>query len=421
MQSKARHSDRSGSALLIVLGAAMLVALLGLAGLMALRIQRRVVEDSVDSTRARAYAQAAVEVGLMRIADDENWRTTYTDGVWVADQPLGDGTFTLEGHDPLDGDLADDETDEIVLTGIGVQGAARQKTLVRLVPQLRGVGALETSLFAAQTLTITTSIVQSDGVIGANGDVTASGSTVAADVESGGSISGSTYNGGQTSGLDPRTMPPDAALSPYTATGVFIDVTNLPASSSTRYLRDLVLSPNSNPYGAAHAQGIYIIDCQGNEVVVSNVRIVGTLVLLNVHPTLGAKVADSVNWTASVSNYPALLVDGKLTLGCTQAPLDEATLTVNFNPAGTPYLGAEDSDTADTYSSAVEGLIYASGDIDVTNYPAVKGSVVAGGAMLVNGQLDLVYDDVYLTNPPPGFLDRTKLTVAPGSWSRDVD
>lgn len=399
----------------------MIVALLGLVGLMSLRIQRRVVEDTVDTAEARVAAQAAIEVGLMRIAKDDDWRTTYADGVWISDQSLGEGTFTLEGHDPVDGDLADDDTDDIVLTGIGVKGDARQKMQVRLIPELRGVEALETSLFAAGTMTLTAATVQSDGILGANAAVTASSATVNANVESGTTISGSTYNGDQTAGYDNRTVPPDSVSSPYSASGVFIDVSLLPASSGNRYLRDLVLSPNSNPYGAAHAQGVYVIDCQSTKIVISNVRIVGTLVLLNCHPNTPVEIADSVNWATGVSNYPALVIDGHLNLAFTQNPLDESTVPVNYNPAGTPYNAAADSDTVDTYPSAIQGLVYAAGNITVSNHPAVEGAVVSGGNVVVTGQLDLVYDDIYLTNPPPGFLDKTKLTISPGSWSKDVD
>jgi hypothetical protein len=412
---------RRGSALLLVVGAAMIVALLGLAGLMSLRIQRRVVENTVDTAEARVAAQAAVEVGLMRIDGDENWRTNYPDGVWISNETVGACTFTLEGHDPLDGDLADDDTEDLVLTGIGVKGAARQKMQVRLIQQIRGVEALEASLFAVGTMNISSATVQSDGILGANDDVAASGATVNADIESGATITGGTYNGSQTGDLDVRTVPPDSVFSPYTSSGVFIDITMLPSLSGNRYLQDLVLSPNSNPYGAVHGQGVYVIDCQSTLLVISNVRIVGTLVLLNVNSTLGVEVADSVNWEAAVANYPALMVDGHLHLDYTQSLLDETATSANYNPAGTPYNSIEDGDTSDSYPSAIRGLIYASGNISTSNHPSVDGSVVAGADITVSDQLDLVYDDIYLTNPPPGFLDKTNLKISAGSWSKDVD
>jgi hypothetical protein len=412
---------RRGSALLLVVGAAMIVALLGLAGLMSLRIQRRVVENTADTAEARVAAQAAIEVGLMRIDGDEDWRTNYPDGVWISNESVGQGTFTLEGHDPVDGDLADDDTEDLVLTGIGVKGAARQKIQVRLIQQIRGVEALEASLFAAGTMTISSATVQSDGILGANADVTATGATVNADVESAATITGGTYNGSQTGEVDARTVPPDSVFSPYSASGVFIDVTLLPSLSGDRYLQDLVLSPNSNPFGAVNGQGVYVIDCQSTKLVISNVRIVGTLILLNVNSTLGVEVADSVNWQAAVSNYPALMVAGHLHLDYTQSLLDEVATSVNYNPAGTPYVSIADGDTSDSYPSAIHGLIYAAGNISTLNHPSVEGCVVSGGNIVVNGQLDVVYDDLYLTNPPPGFLDRTNLKISPGSWSKDVD
>jgi hypothetical protein len=413
------RAARRGSAYLVVIGAAMLVALLGLSSLMALRIQRRVVEDAVDAAQARAYAQAAIEVGMSRIADDADWRTNYTHGVWITDQPLGEGSFTLEGRDDGDGDLADDDTDELVLTGIGVKGRARQKTQVRLVPELRGVGALEAALFAGGSLTFTGAAVQSDGLLVSNGSVTAGSSTVGGDVEASATISGSTYNGSQTAGVDERSAPAGSVFTPYSTSGASIPISSLPVVNGFRTLENVVLSPASNPYGAAQAQGIYVIDCQSASVCVRNLRIVGTLVLLNAGDN--SKLTDSVHWDAAVANYPALLVDGAFSVEMSGTALSEAALGANFNPAGTAWEGQSDIDTEDSYPSRIKGLAYIGGDSQFTTSPTFEGVVVVAGAAQVSGTLSLIYSDDYLTNPPPGFLDKTLLTVAPGSWSKDVD
>jgi hypothetical protein len=418
-EMKRARASRRGSAYLIVLGAALLVALLGLSSLMALRIQRQMVEDAVDAAEARAYAQSAIEVGLSRIAADGDWRTTFSDGVWIADQPLGEGTFTLEGHDPADGDLADDDTDDLLLVGIGLKGRARQKMLVRLVPELRGVAALEAALFSGGQLTISNATINSDGLLASNAQVSSGSSAINADVESAGAINGSGYNGSTTTAVDARTTSDDTSFSPYAAAGTSIPISSIPVVSSVRTIENVVLSAGTNPYGTANGQGLYVIDCQAQSLTIRNARIAGTLVLLNAGTS--SKIEQSVNWETAVANYPALMVQGPFLIDMSATALSEAALGVNYNPAGAEYQGASDSDTVDSYPSQIRGLVFISGNASFSTDNTIDGAVLALGSTDVTGQLTLMYDDIYLTNPPPGFLDRTRLTISPGSWSKDVD
>jgi len=104
----------------MVLGVAMCVSVIGLSALMAVRIERRSQRGVSNFAMARAHAQTAIEMGYFLIQDDPDWRTKRTSGVWVTDQPVGEGTFTLEVTDPDDGDLAVEPNNYIVLTGTGV-------------------------------------------------------------------------------------------------------------------------------------------------------------------------------------------------------------------------------------------------------------------------------------------------------------
>jgi hypothetical protein len=108
----------------------MCVIVIGASALMAVRIERRSVEGVTDFARARLYAQSAIEKGYFWIRDDPAWRDNRPDGMWVADKPIGDGTFTLEVIDPDDDDLATEPNNFIVMTGTGIQGEARYKLQV---------------------------------------------------------------------------------------------------------------------------------------------------------------------------------------------------------------------------------------------------------------------------------------------------
>ncbi len=110
----------------------MTVAVIGLAALMALRIEHRTVETGGDFAQARIYAQSAIEMGFFWIADDPNWRQNRpTTGVWVVDRPIGNGTFTLEAYDT-------EPNNSIILIGTGMQDEARYKLQVTVIPEKGG-------------------------------------------------------------------------------------------------------------------------------------------------------------------------------------------------------------------------------------------------------------------------------------------
>ncbi len=104
----------------------MTVAVIGIAALMALRIEHRTVETSADFAQTRLYAQSAIEMGFFWIADDPDWRSNLpTTGV------IGNGTFTLEASDP-------EPNNSFVLIGTGMQGEARYKLQVTVQPDNGG-------------------------------------------------------------------------------------------------------------------------------------------------------------------------------------------------------------------------------------------------------------------------------------------
>ena len=126
-----------------------------------------------------------------------------------------------------------------------------------------------------------------------------------------------------------------------------------------------------------------------------------------------------MNWEPAVPNYPALLVSGNIEISITAGVLYESNASGSYNPFGTPYEGfavTEDTDTADTYPSVIKGLVYVSGNLQMRNHPVIDGVVVIGGSLVDARDLTLTYQPTLLTNPPPGFADRPRLELAPGSW-----
>lgn len=574
---------RRGTIYVLVLLSSLVVAAIGLSSLQLIRLQSRTAGDNADFIAARCYARAALEIGMLRIRNDPFWRRNFGNGAWLVNQSIGTGTFSLSAVDPIDGDVTIGDNHPVILTGIGMQGAAAFKTSARLEVGPRVGSCLELSMISGDDTNITSAILTSNQSIGVNGDISSVlGSTVSADVEAYGSISGSTYTKTRNQTTATLDMPnPSTALNYYLSNGSTISysalqlwvqsqsLTNrsfesnlsgwyaktncvlqrnllianaglasmsvtgrslssdvaaqdlvlsalnngnkyrlsmpiLPTANGTAraaltvestgdgtqtfmtpsftlaknglglytwvdlngditptwtgtltkatvsiwistnndyyidnvsmidttypggdYVLDKqLLSPSVNPYGAPDAEGIYIINCSGRDVVIGRSRIVGTLVFID--PGINTAIQDSVTWEPAVYNYPALLTNNDVTIKLNSAGLSEANIGINLNPPGTPYPfigGTANATIADSYPSKITGLIYSTTDLAFANSSNITGVVITDDDISVNAtSLTLQYANIYLNDPPPGFDSGTiTMKVIPGTWQRTVD
>ncbi len=424
MTNRNRHHrrQRAGSVYVAVLGVAMIVAVIAIGAITVQRVVRKMAQQSLDMAQARDYAIAAIEIGQLRVKSDSQWRTTFPNGVWETAQVIGTGTYTLEGTDPADGDLTDDPMDPIRLVGIGRNSSARQKVATTFQPTVFGMTCLEVAAIGA-SVSLDDANVDCDQIICSNDGMSATSAAVQSDVEAVGAIWGWSYLGSSTSGVPARTMPDGSVFDYYTANGTQIAFSSLvDKKKRTRALTNVVLSPNANPYGADHvnAMGIYVIDCGGDNLVIRDCRILGTLVVLNAGSK--SRVERAVNWSAAIANFPALLVQGPFELRHERAiVLAEANAGgVNFNPPGTPYEGSEDTDTTDQYPTEINGLVYVSENVKWKKTANVTGAVVCGAFLQLSGDLLISYRSTYLNDPPPGFRTTILIPIA-GSWQQIVD
>ncbi|XAM00380.1 LamG domain-containing protein [Phycisphaeraceae bacterium D3-23] len=104
-------------------GAAMLLVVIALAvaAILALSFMRSsgptmAVASNIDrQAKVRAVAEAGLEFAIEYVKENDNWRATQPNGLWLADQPLNGGTFSVYGTDD-DGDLNDDAGDTLNLS-----------------------------------------------------------------------------------------------------------------------------------------------------------------------------------------------------------------------------------------------------------------------------------------------------------------
>jgi hypothetical protein len=187
---------RTGGVYIAVLGTAMIISLLGLAALTAQRIQNRVVTASADIRQAQLNANTAVELAILAMSDEDNWRTVRPNGNWFTNRATTIGTCTANVTDPIDGNLAGNSTDPVVVLGIGYSGDAEQRVKVTVDAFAEPLTSLRSAVAAGDTIDLQGDTLRTGGLITAN-TMSATSAQVYGSVEAV-SVSGSTYNGTTT-------------------------------------------------------------------------------------------------------------------------------------------------------------------------------------------------------------------------------
>lgn len=410
-------STRRGSAYIIVLGTALMVSVMGLAALTAVRVEQLGAKGGVDFTEARQLARSAVELGMLEIEENPDWRTDQPQGAWITNETLGRGTFSLEVADPNDDDFTSGANDYIVMKGTGVVGDARFVLSVELVPfGPAGSDCLQYAVQTGERIYNHESIV-TDAPLSANLNI-GNYDYIDGDVRAAGFV----WNNGTITGtieeyVEEQEMPSPNLYTEYLARATVINRMDLPGDDT---LKELLLTPKHNPYGAPNAEGIYLIDCQYHDITVKDVRIVGTVVFIN-SGTKKVKLDGGILWEPAAPNLPAMLTDGIFEWDI-ESIIKESDAHTNLNPVGTPYEGTEDADQTDIYSSVIKGLCYAVGLIEIKKPIDVEGIIITNYRLEVDGDLNLTHDPRLFDDPPPGFerADRPMKALA-GSFKQVVD
>ncbi|HMO86262.1 MAG TPA: hypothetical protein PKC18_15215 [Lacipirellulaceae bacterium] len=409
--------SRTGVVYVAVLGVAMIIALLGLAAVHISRVETRAMAGAEQIAHAQLLSASAVELALARIAIDANWRSTYSSGVEVPSATwttLGNGSVRFALVDP-DGSLSDDPRDGITIRGIGRFADAIQVVAVDALPAGTPLTSLAVALHSDGNLT-NSAAMTCDHIVSSNGSINTPTGSIAGTGWAVGSIVGNVTTK-YANQAPARQMPDaDAVWQHYLSTGTRISIGAI-AGNRIEYV---VMSPGNNPFGATNPQGIYVVDCQGQNLTISNCRMHATLVVINAGSVV---LRNRINWHPPTPNYPALMVQGTLEMAWDgNQSLTETTLVplalVNYNPPGSPYEGMEDSDVLDSYPGVINGLVYVSGNLTITQPLKLFGAIIAGGTTSVSASATLNYNSVHAAAPPPGFATGSALRLIPGTWRR---
>ena len=224
---------RAGGVYIAVLGTALMVSVLAMSSLVLQRVQNRQLSATTDMRQAQLNAETAVELGMLILQDESNWRTARTHGRWFTGRSSGavaTGTCSLDVLDTLDSNLADDDYEPVVLVGIGNQGQAEQRIKVTIDPLKQPLDCLKSAVAAGDLIDLQSDTLRSNGLITAS-QVAANSSSIYGKVEAV-TISGSTYNGTTTQvTASQRPDMPDwsTAFDYYHTNATTISINDLPS------------------------------------------------------------------------------------------------------------------------------------------------------------------------------------------------
>lgn len=412
-------------------GASLYVAVMGVGAIVAMtaittstigRLALRDNQTEAELTQAELNARSGIEFALNWMNRNPGWRRSLTSGV---DQPaitLTNGKTVWRVTD-TDGLLDDDARDHAVLRAEGLCGLNDRTVAVIEVdiePAGRGLECLGSAIHAQTAVYLESgTTVDGTGLVTSNGAVEATSATCDLEVMAAGAAIGSTYSAGSQDGAASVESPGDQVFDWYVEHGTEIPLTALTDWSTQYLLENVAISREFNPLGATDPLGLYWIDCEGYPVQIRNLRSLGTLVLVN---TPQVTISSVVLMQAAAMNYPSLLVQGDLNIDLSKPAHGQVLpelMLYNFNPSGVPYLGVTDADMIDNYPARLEGIVHASGLIEITDDGVVHGGLIANEVIVDKNKTLTIEHREYAANyPPPGFSAGSGVRVLPGSWRR---
>ena len=425
MRERRSNLSIRGTVYVLVLGITLIVTVLGMGAITLSRVTARTTTDANDWEAAGTLAFSACEhatsyLNAAATASPSSWRSAYVNGQTAFTQAVNRGSFSWAIKDEKDGNLANDYLQSFRVYGIGKVGNVTRVYSVQVAPGGSALDVLRTAVHTTAAINLTGKTQSNYGPISSNAGVALSG-TVNAAIEAA-STSGSA--GGTQALTVPapaKTLPASTLFDDLAADATAIDYSSIGGGKIDQAL----LSPAYNPFGAANAKGIYLIEVPSNKkLTVTRARIVGTLLIR------GAKSVDisgPVLWEPGPTLGPLLFVSGSGTdvkISGNPDWLLETDAGMNLNPAGTPYGGVTNSDTADHYPPQYRGIIHVltggSGSLELAANVYVKGTVIADCPVKTTAMSTLLQDPSIYAAPPFGYAKGDVLTQVPGSWRWDT-
>ena len=347
--------------------AACCFRLIGLGVLTVSRSNSRTSTATADLDEATALAESGVEWGLVAVAADTSWRSTYTHNVETTPKTMGRGRISFKLVAATGTSLA---SGDVRLYGVGRVGVATRVYSVLLTGAGATLDVLKSAAHAAGDLTVNESLTATGGAISSNGQLQVKASkTVTGDVKGMALRIDGAVTGAFSTLTTALAMPVASVFDTYKAKATTLTFSSI--ASGTGTIDKKVLSPGNNTVIAAagvNADGVYYIKVPSTgTLTIKASRLVATLVV-ELDPGAAFSVQGANAWTSAKSDYPALIIKAgagsSVALAGSSSNLSELSALVNYNPTGTPYpypSGSANTTTMDSYPSQIQGLIHVIG------------------------------------------------------------
>lgn len=362
---------------------------------------RKTARADTQVDQASVYAELGIRHALYFTFDDKNWRQHLNNGTWMQDITMGDAVYSVSGVDPIDGILNNSDADPVNLTCTAeVNGITRTS---RVQTSQKASDLLRYALAATETITISNH-VRVTGNVFTNSDIDKSGADtwIFGDAEAVDTIhEKKQITGDITENAEPKAFPGSADIFTYYQA----QATEIPF---TPLMERFLLSPQNNPYGPTNPDGVYKINCLNQKITIKDCRIVGTLILIK--PKNDSKVESAINFRPARPDYPALIIDGSITLK-PDKDLVEWNLGFDASLPGEPGFGTMFS----VFPNLIRGLVYCKGYLLLDEECTIQGSVIVEGDLELKDWSACQYFSAVYDNPPPWFHE-TWLSPVRGTW-----
>jgi hypothetical protein len=418
-----RAQFRRGSAYLLVVGASLMVTIIGLSVVTLAQINGRLTNQENDSTECEILAQAALEYAAVKINGDAAWRTTYSGIFTPTAVALGRGTITFKITDTSGNAISTTNTAQPVK----VWGIARIGTTCRVfsctfTSQTKALAVLKTAVHSGSGVSISNNMTTTNGPVSSNSTMSinanVTGDVQAMTISNSGSVSGKT-----TTLTAPLTMPPATIYNTYYQYG-----TDLPYAFTGGAIQNCVLSSASNPFGPVNPYGVYRINVPaGQSLTISGARCVATLVI-NLGTASTVTIGGQVLIQPPRSDFPSLVINtgasSTVSFSMGNNTLQEGSSGVpNLNPPGTPYNGVSNSTTSDSYPSQVMGLVHVigSGSVNFSSNATFVGPLICDAPLSLPNHGSFQGDSNLAKYPPMGFTQSNGWGPVAGTYRREMD
>jgi len=351
---------QSGTIYVLTLVSAIVLTSMAV-GLSYLMLQfRRTSSTGGDIDRAYIHAEMGLRHAVHFVRTVPNWRIILSSGLWLSNISVDDATYSVTGTDPVDGNLANNSADPVILTCTATVNGVSRTVEVEIKQS-------QPDLFAGAVIAGGRIAIEGDartnGDVFANKNIKKTGinSWIFGSAEAVGTIDETTNITGTISpGAEPKPVPAAETVIPdYQSQATVINY--------QEKLTGFTLSPTSNPFGPTpDPDGLYLIDCADQKIEISTCTIEGTLLLLNPGPR--SEIKRTVYWQPARADYPALIVQGKITIG------------------------------TDWFSN-ISGTIYVAGKLELKRQASVNGIIVATGDVKLKDDSQVTANPLWQMTP----------------------